>query len=484
MKHILFVILFTLQFFIVWGQYDCHNSIDDERVAQVQKILNQQINKNYSGQHPMVRLALHNVRRTDGTGGNSWTAIRDVVDGLSDFYSPHDICFTVISENNIDNDTYFGITEFGGNPTWEDLITVDRVNGAINVYFVSDAGQGGRATGFLFGDDFPTATLANTVTGGDNIVRSTFNSAVLAHEIGHCLGLFHTHQFRATIDNDGNVTAIIREQIPRTGNLANCTTEGDLLCDTPADPGLSISTANVDNETSCSYIGGATLNNLNYAPDTRNVMSYTLPACMQSFTVGQGNRARDFILSGVDLDDYVIREDITISGTFNDNRYYGTENTITSSINHTGGEVTYEAKNKITLQDGFKINANTNTSFHAKLGVYKCTEPLTPNFGRIISQGNNTIRGVNFLPSERLNFSMFPNPTNGSFTMNIFIANHQQVEIFVTDLTGKKILTQQKELVSGTNEQLEIDVSAFNQGIYFVTVRTNTEIKTQKLVVE
>lgn len=425
----------------------------------------------------MIRLALHNVNRTDGTGGNDWAAIRNVVQGLTDFFNPHNICFTVVFENDINNDTYFNINSFSGSP-WSSLIEEDRVENAINVYFVRNA-NGGRATGFLFGDDFQTVSLANTVIGGDGITYSAFNSAILAHEIGHCLGLFHTHQRNL---NSNNI--FIRENIPRTGASANCTTEGDLLCDTPADPGLRISTANVDDETSCRYIGGAVWDGFSYAPDTRNVMSYTLPTCMELFTLEQGNRMRNFILLDVVLDNFVIRENITITGTYNDDRYYGTENTITSSIHHTSGEVTYEAANEVKLQDGFKITADANTSFHAKLGTYSCIEPLTTNHGKITQGNDNTIRGVNFLPSEKLNFSMFPNPTNGSFTMNVFVANNQQVEILMIDLTGKRMLTQQRELVGGTNEQFEIDISVFNRGIYFVTVRTDKEIKTQKLVIE
>ncbi|MFC0184611.1 3-coathanger stack domain-containing protein [Pseudarcicella hirudinis] len=71
---------------------------------------------------------------------------------------------------------------------------------------------------------------------------------------------------------------------------ANCSTTGDLLCDTPADPfGLPGTPAafGVD----CSYSG--TLRDANgdlYHPPTDNIMSYYYPDCLTNLTMGQYDR--------------------------------------------------------------------------------------------------------------------------------------------------------------------------------------------------
>ena len=72
------------------------------------------------------------------------------------------------------------------------------------------------------------------------------------------MGLYHTHQ-----------TSRFGYELV---SGSNCDTAGDLICDTPADPGLSSS--NVD--TTCKYKGTSRDPDGNtYNPDTRNVMSYS-----------------------------------------------------------------------------------------------------------------------------------------------------------------------------------------------------------------
>ena len=55
------------------------------------------------------------------------------------------------------------------------------------------------------------------------------NSSTMAHEIGHYLGLYHTH------------TTSFGSEL---ADQSNCGTAGDLICDTPADPQLSFSYVN------------------------------------------------------------------------------------------------------------------------------------------------------------------------------------------------------------------------------------------------
>lgn len=105
------------------------------------------------------------------------------------------------------------------------------------------------------------------------VSASALNSEVLAHELGHVLGLAHTHE-----------TGYGAELV----NGSNCATAGDLICDTPADPNLGIS-GNVDYQT-CNYTGTATdANNQPYAPMVNNIMSYAPWNCQNAFTPGQFN---------------------------------------------------------------------------------------------------------------------------------------------------------------------------------------------------
>ena len=92
----------------------------------------------------------------------------------------------------------------------------------------------------------------------------------LAHEIGHCLGLMHTHDYLIE---------------PELVDGSNCSVGGDMLCDTPADPNLSLPGLM---QLPCSYVGTVTdANGDLYQPMLNNVMSYSR-CLVDSFTPEQG----------------------------------------------------------------------------------------------------------------------------------------------------------------------------------------------------
>jgi hypothetical protein len=103
------------------------------------------------------------------------------------------------------------------------------------------------------------------------------NSSSLAHELGHYFSLLHTHE-----------VMFGQEYV----NGINCYETGDLLCGTPADPGL-----NVNNTISnCTYVGQE-LDPLgfNYSPNTNNIMSYNPDKfCRNEFSFDQLQQMNNF----------------------------------------------------------------------------------------------------------------------------------------------------------------------------------------------
>ena len=127
-------------------------------------------------------------------------------------------------------------------------------------------------------------------------------SSTLAHEIGHTLGLLHTHhpgrlqslifnQTNATISND-----CLQESVSRgkrnywyngclsTDNMKKCEINGDFLCDTDADP------SQLSRVSGCAYVypasGDYRTDNWGdlWTPPTHNVMSYSTNDCQNQFS--------------------------------------------------------------------------------------------------------------------------------------------------------------------------------------------------------
>ena len=111
-------------------------------------------------------------------------------------------------------------------------------------------------------------------------------TAVLAHEVGHYLGLYHT--FQGGCPND------------------DCFTSGDLVCDTPPDA-AAFNTLCFDGTNSCATDeDDASINNpfrsvalggLGDQLDMQtNFMDYANLACFERFTEGQANRMQAVLL--------------------------------------------------------------------------------------------------------------------------------------------------------------------------------------------
>lgn len=123
-------------------------------------------------------------------------------------------------------------------------------------------------------NQMPIAGLANTDRARIRMIGLS-SLQLIEHEMGHVLNLPHTH--------DGGTELV---------DGSNCSTSGDYICDTPADPGLS--TSNVNG--SCLYTGTSTdANGDPYNPLTNNFMSYAPHYCRNSFTQGQIDRMNDYL---------------------------------------------------------------------------------------------------------------------------------------------------------------------------------------------
>ncbi len=129
------------------------------------------------------------------------------------------------------------------------------------------------------GFPIPVSAYASFPGGSNRIVTfGGISGRVLAHELGHNLGLYHT------FGNGVGLNGISAEWV----NGGNCTTTGDEVCDTPADP------YTYGNYNSCAY-DDTLLRDANgdlYMPDLTNIMSY-YPCQTDHFSPGQHQRMLD-----------------------------------------------------------------------------------------------------------------------------------------------------------------------------------------------
>jgi Pregnancy-associated plasma protein-A len=230
--------------------------------------------QNISGMR-MIRLFIHVTRPEfpNSPPAQQESEILAHLQFMQQFYAPFGICFIIQGFDEIVNDDIAFIDAKAGE-TPALLQPYLRPN-CLNIFIHNSLGAGSLiGTAYTIPSTF-VSLKADYVWTGYNILA--------AHEVGHCLGLFHTFEDEFGV-----------ELVARNGACSNCSTAGDKICDTPAD--IQFSDANFSN---CVFNGNwvDSCNNP-YVTDPSNLMSYyEFLSCvdLMHFTPNQGTRANYYI---------------------------------------------------------------------------------------------------------------------------------------------------------------------------------------------
>ena len=79
-------------------------------------------------------------------------------------------------------------------------------------------------------------------------------------------------------------------------------------------------------------------------------------------------------------------------------------------------------------------------------------------------------------------FTVYPNPANDYTSIAISLDKTEKVILTIVDLLGKEISKEEKVLFSGKTTEM-LDVSNFQNGVYFINLQVGNKITTQKLVI-
>ncbi len=212
-------------------------------------------------------LRAHIVNQSNGTGGLPLSDLNEALANLNNVYHEANIEWYLASVNYINNSTFYDFNQSQENS----LCNPNVIDDAVNVFFVNSI-NGGGICGYAY---YPFNSDVSLRILMRNSCTSTYTNGTFVHEFGHHLSLPHTHNGTS----NGN-THPDAEHVPRSGSQSNCTTDGDFICDTEADPTGPTS--------SCNYVGGGSdIYGNPYTPNEDNIMSYYSDACGGNFTPGQ-----------------------------------------------------------------------------------------------------------------------------------------------------------------------------------------------------
>ena len=181
-----FIILFV---FIISTHTLAYCQIQCESICKTQfppqeRLKQLGINKNYENTDltsVIIHVWLHIIRDSNGNGGLTFNEATNAITVMAADFENGKIYFYLDGWNYIDNDNYFDFNS----EDFCDLITENPHDNAVDIYLLPDnVFHRGKS------NSIPSLSL---VLGGERFGTTLSGSSVLSHEMGHCLGLYHTH---------------------------------------------------------------------------------------------------------------------------------------------------------------------------------------------------------------------------------------------------------------------------------------------------
>ncbi|SFD38121.1 zinc-dependent metalloprotease [Algibacter pectinivorans] len=242
-----------------------YNSIKPQLKALEQDFIQKKLSKKESSKEllNLIPIKVHIIRNSDGSGGLDSSSLENTIANLNNIYAKAYMQFYLYEDINFINNNAL---EHFNKKNEKSLIEANYVSNIINIYFID-----------YVENEIEESLCGYTNSIGKNnviVIKNSCasNNSTLAHEMGHFFSLEHTHG----TSNSKQTTELV--------DGSNCDTDGDGICDTPADPKLSSNTIN----NFCEYTGNLTdANGDYYKPDTGNIMSYSRRGCRNHFTEQQ-----------------------------------------------------------------------------------------------------------------------------------------------------------------------------------------------------
>ncbi len=201
------------------------------------------------------------------------------------------------------------------------------------------------------------------------------------------------------------------------------------------------------------------------------------------------------------VDKFSTRPDILLSATINTmvqpiHSFLGSPyalgwfiNTTSNNWWHDGlltGTMAYQARRNTEINYALLVNSSYSSGQYTALSSLVGTIiPLITSWpvidlfdSTIVCSLKNPINNISINPSI---FTVYPNPSNGKFTVKAEGLQQTNCKLEISNLLGQEIYTA---FFKGQQSTLDIDISGFPKGFYFVKVYDGMNIYTHKIITE
>lgn len=192
----LIFLLLVLTFIKILGQeYECATELHSGVTLQQAQSGDLSLYKR-SDFTPPLRLAIHLVKYSDGSGGLSETELNAKISALNFYFEQAMFQFYIFHTDEILNDNYAIIEDTDDLTEANALREINNLSGCINIYFVPQILDAYGLSSFS-----PRVNIPGLYQEQGILIRNDAPYSTLPHEMGHYFDLFHTYfrYFTATI---------------------------------------------------------------------------------------------------------------------------------------------------------------------------------------------------------------------------------------------------------------------------------------------
>jgi uncharacterized protein Usg len=95
----------------------------------------------------------------------------------------------------------------------------------------------------------------------------------------------------------------------------------------------------------------------------------------------------------------------------------------------------------------------------------------------------SAIRSVNLAENKVMAVNeVYPNPFRNDIHIGLTLGNEEKVTVQIANLNGKSVLNSKSQLLGAGDHVVDVDAQQLTAGVYIITVSTQTESFTYKLV--
>ena len=157
-------------------------------------------------------------------------------------------------------------------------------------------------------------------------------------------------------------------------------------------------------------------------------------------------------------------------------------------FNNSGTQLAVSQNTGTTLETIIRNTTSTGTYY---VQVYGYSSAFNANscYSLRVNTSSSSFRTIEGAETESIEVqaieevTLFPNPSNGNFTVSVLSDNEADVTIAVYDITSKAILSETFNSTKGENS-FNLDLQGRAKGIYFVEVKHGETKTIKKLIVE